>query len=346
MDGEDPGLWYIAVAIILKTWYVRVIVAAGHDERVTSVFIGIGGCLLGVAFVWYIFANALVRAGVKYGIGFMRWAARLVLQPVAEILDPTRDERQIREIIPDDLGLPLEAWNERIARAHVFPMGVLAGVIMLLFTQHTLAAAGYILADGFFWLTGYLFIVNMTGIRNQRIFNGIVIAHFILGIILFVAWVFGWTFSWQAIVCLGGVALVLPILLSKLFITGMIAIAVLTGWLSSRMEGKRAIILFVVALIFGVLGGGAALIRSQTSFALLGAGTVLTCAERYDVTVPRQVITPPNPDTESSPPTLRASPPPSGFGQTVVAGTHPPNPSPCSTLHATGQPLCPGHAAR
>lgn len=182
--------WYLACGIVLKTWYVSGIIAAGIDPRWTSAFIGIGGLLFAGAVTMWLFHITLVRTAMVYGLGFIRWAARSVVRPLVEYLDPTTTPQTIRRVVPDDLGVPLETWNVRLATLHAFPVGVAAGVLMLLFTRHSIGEAGLILADGFIWLAVYVFVVNTKGFMQRRWFDIVVLGHVFLGLALFALWVF------------------------------------------------------------------------------------------------------------------------------------------------------------
>ncbi len=291
------GLVYLALGVILRTWYPWAF--NDGDIRWTSAFIVGGTILLTIAATLALAAIRLAAASLRYGLGLVVWGARLFLRPAIQALPVITDEN-IEQFLRDDLGIPVDRWANTLDTVLIFPIGVSAGMLGLLLTQHSLGYVGFLVMDALVLLLGYVFIVYTTGIRNQRIFNAIVIGHFILAIGQFLLWLFGPMVSLEWLICAGAVALVLPILLSKLFIAGMIAIAVLTGWLSSRMEGKRATILFVIALLFGVLGGGAALIRSQASLSLLGASTVLVCTEERNRESVRRALTPPAAESESS----------------------------------------------
>ncbi len=113
---------------------------------------------------------------------------------------------------------------------------------------------------------------------------------------------------------------------ASLLLVGLIAVVI--GWLASRTDGKRSRILFVVAALVGLPIVGIVTARAMTPAGYLC--TVQTVAEA------------PNGTATDSSVASTASPPPSGMGPTVVAGSHPPRERTCTMVNGTPVPRCPG----
>lgn len=107
---------------------------------------------------------------------------------------------------------------------------------------------------------------------------------------------------------------------ASLLLVGLIAVVL--GWLASRTDGKRSRILFLVAALVGLPVVGIVTARAMTPDGYL-------CAASAVVDAPNETAT----DTSAA---STASPPPSGMGQTVIAGTHPPREPACTR--------CPGRS--
>jgi hypothetical protein len=112
---------------------------------------------------------------------------------------------------------------------------------------------------------------------------------------------------------------------ASLLLVGLIAVVL--GWLAKRKDGSHSRILLIVALLVGLPIVGIVTARAMTPDGYLCQTTSRTAV----------VAT-----VESHASELPPSPPPSGMGPTVEAGSYPPRERTCTMVNGTPVPRCPG----
>jgi len=269
------GVWFIALAVVLQTWHLGEMRHANVDPRWTSGLVVMGGVLLSGAFGWLMLAISIAQAALKYGLRIMLWTVRLVAKPLVEVLDFTTDDEEVETVVAKDLGLPLQEWSDSLGAVLGLPVGVLAGLLMLLATGHSLNQAAFVVVDAFVLLMGYFFLVKMAGIKNEYIYRMIVIIHFVWAVGQFLLWAIQPTWVVNVVaangrivpVSAGEAAHLYALLVTPTFVFLFLAIAFGAAWLGKKASGKPALALYTVAVIFAVMGLGMVLARSALATA-------------------------------------------------------------------------------
>ncbi len=305
------GLWYLAIAVILRTWYSGALVRAGHSPEITSMFVVVGGVLLGIAFLCWLAAVTLVALSIRFGLGLAIWgtstAAKALLIPF-----PGITAQNIDRFVPSNLGASAEALAWQISHVHEFPVGVGAVILMLMVTEHDVGYLQFLSINAIVLLCGYLALVFLAGIRNKWIFNAVVIFHFVLAIVQFVLRLCGSSIQnigsiWNDMSCMAngapndGVAWVL------LAGAALFVVVIRAKEMASRYRGAIA----VIATTLLLAGAGAGLYRAVAPNRVRAAR--LACQGSSTEDTPESTVT-----ANEDPTTVASSD--VGFSRTVNAG--------------------------
>lgn len=266
--------WFVAIGVILRSSHLG---AMEVDHRWTSGFVLMGVVLGFGAIGWVVLALAVAKFVVNYALRFLLWPLRFVAFSAVEIFDFDDKNDELR--IEKNFGIPLDQWSNALGSAMGTPLGVYAGLMMLLITGHSIDQLALIVMDAFVLLLGYLFLVKMAGIKNEWIYRGVIIFHFVWAVGQFLVWAFRPSMGMEDALVIGLAAYVLANVVTPTFVVVMMVITGVVGWFATKTDGTVRRLLLVAATAMAILTAGTVLAR--TAFAAPPA-SVVTAIEESD----------------------------------------------------------------